>query len=131
MANDDISSLIAFGGNKIGVFWSNQTTYVLLRLAPGRGCRHRLGIILGVFPGSGNGDDHMNLKSLHTDGSGRVFAVVKTSLTGGNEPIDRPPGAQCGGVLARSHDLDALGDAHAADVMLDTRARAHPRVRVR
>ena len=89
MKSDDIASLIHFDSDKIGVFWSDQ-----------RGSTFRFAIhddatisdttwqtSVTVLPGAGNADDHMNLKSLETDGSGRVFAIVKTSRTGSTDPI--------------------------------------------
>jgi hypothetical protein len=90
--SDDISSVVAFQGDKIGVMWSNQNTdkmYFAVHLdsasdttwqteqtaLPGPGCT-------GLCA-----DDHINLKSLLTDGSGRVFAAIKTSLTSENAPL--------------------------------------------
>jgi Bacterial Ig-like domain len=84
---DDISTLIAFGGNKLGVMWSNQsanpdtvdfavhidgqsdTTWSTPEVA---------------MSGSNLADDHLNLK---TDSSGAVYAVTKTSLTGSSPLI--------------------------------------------
>jgi hypothetical protein len=84
---DDISSLIAFGGNKIGVMWSDQfgspdamffavhvdgqpdTTWSAPEVALG---------------GDNLADDHINLK---TDSSGAVYAVTKTSLVGSSPLI--------------------------------------------
>ena len=45
------------------------------------------GASVAITGGSRFGDDHMNLKSLHTDGSGRIFAVIKTSNTVASEPL--------------------------------------------
>jgi trimeric autotransporter adhesin len=85
--NDDISSVIAFGGNRIGVFWSNQKgSSFHFAVHDDAAADTTWGSSVGVFPGAGNADDHINLKSLLTDGSGRVFAVVKTSRTGGSDP---------------------------------------------
>ena len=74
---DDISSLIAFGGNKIGLMWSDQDA------SADRFAIHTDGqtdttwsAAETALSGSGLADDHLNLK---TDASGRVFAVVKTS----------------------------------------------------
>ena len=74
---DDVSSLIAFGGNKIGLFWSDQDS------SADRFAIHTDGqpdttwsAAETALSGSGTADDHLNLK---TDASGRVFAVVKTS----------------------------------------------------
>jgi uncharacterized repeat protein (TIGR02059 family) len=77
---DDISSIIAFGGNRIGIFWSNQNA------SPGTdffavhtdGTTDNTGwAIETAYSGTGLADDHVNLK---TDSSGRVYSVVKTSL---------------------------------------------------
>ncbi len=86
--NDDISSVVAFGGNKIGVFWSNQKgSSFHFAVHDDWALDTNWGSSVGVYPGSGNADDHMNLKSLQTDGSGRVFAVVKTSQSGSKPSI--------------------------------------------
>jgi len=84
---DDISSLVAFNG-KIGVIWSNQTDstfYYAIHTDSAAYATWQSGIILHQ---SGIADDHMNLKSVQTDGGGNIFAVVKTSLDGGgvNDP---------------------------------------------
>ncbi|CAN5491850.1 hypothetical protein BH20CHL7_BH20CHL7_15010 [soil metagenome] len=84
---DDISSIIAFGGNRIGVVWSNQNA------SPGTDyfAVHRDGDpdttwqpIESAYSGSNFADDHINLK---TDSSGRVYAVVKTSMSSSNPSI--------------------------------------------
>jgi hypothetical protein len=86
---DDISAVIAFGGDKIGVMWSDQLTRTLSfayrsdwdapevwqsveTVLPGAGCSERCA------------DDHINLK---TDSTGRVFAAVKTSARRADEPL--------------------------------------------
>jgi PKD repeat protein len=79
--SDDISSVVAFGGDKVGVMWSNQldsAMYFAIHVdgqadttwSPSR----------TAIAGPNYADDHINLKSLQSDGSGRVFAAVKTSL---------------------------------------------------
>jgi PKD repeat protein len=76
---DDISAVVSYGGNKIGVMWSNQldgTVYWAV---------HVDGTAVGQWRGStalrGNGqaDDHLNVKSLQSDAAGRVYAAIKTS----------------------------------------------------
>ena len=91
VADDDISSIVAFRDGttpSVGVFWSNQKGssfhFAIHGDAAGDTTWKRS---VGVYPGSGNADDHINLKSLQTDGSGRVFAVVKTSRTGTSPSI--------------------------------------------
>src|SRR5437773_5970079 len=37
--------------------------------------------------GTETSDDHINLKSFNADGSGRVYAAIKTSLTASNAPL--------------------------------------------
>jgi trimeric autotransporter adhesin len=86
--SDDISSLVSFGANRIGLMWSNQnhsamyfaihddasgdTTWQASRTA---------------LQGPGSADDHINLASLLADGSGRVFAVTKTSHSSSSAPL--------------------------------------------
>jgi hypothetical protein len=87
---DDTSAVISFAGNQIGVMWSNassandamyfavhqdgqpDTTWQASRTA---------------IQGPGTADDHINLKSLQSDSSGRVFAAVKTSFTSSSAPL--------------------------------------------
>ena len=87
---DDNSAVLAFGGSRIGVMWSNQTTaadamYFAVHedgQADGTWQASRTAI-----QGPGSADDHINLKSLQSDGSGRVFAAVKTSFTASSSPL--------------------------------------------
>jgi Big-like domain-containing protein len=90
VSSDDISSLIAFGPGKIGVFWSNQ------RVSPktfnfivhdDNAADLTWGASVAIGGGTNFGDDHINLKSLSTDGSGRIFALVKTSNTQASQPL--------------------------------------------
>jgi len=91
LSSDDISSVVAFAGNRIGVLWSNQprsavyfaehidgtdrTTWVITRTA---------------IQGPNSADDHLNLKAVQADGSGRVFAAVKTSHDDGGGSSSAP-----------------------------------------
>jgi PKD repeat protein len=81
LESDDISAVAAFGGNKIGVMWSNQTASAMYFAV------HRDGDPINVWEGSrtavqgpNSADDHINLKALQGDTAGHVFAAVKTSL---------------------------------------------------
>ena len=91
VADDDISSIVAFRDGitpSVGVFWSNQKGSSFHFAVHGDAAADTTWKpSVGVYPGAGNADDHINLKSLQTDGSGRVFAVVKTSRTGTNPSI--------------------------------------------
>ena len=88
VSSDDISSLIAFGGDSIGVLWSNQRTapkqfiFMMHDDSAADGTWHPTVAIQG---GARFGDDHINLKTLLADGAGRVYAAVKTSNTDGTE----------------------------------------------
>jgi PKD repeat protein len=98
---DDISAVAAFGGNKLGVMWSNQTVSAMYFAV------HRDGDPIDVWEqsrtavqGPNSADDHISLKALQGDTAGHVFAAVKTSLdgagAGGSAPqilvLDRDPG---------------------------------------
>jgi PKD repeat protein len=81
---DDNSAVVAFGGNKIGLMWSNQSgsNYAMWFAVHQDGASDTTwGAGERALQGSSEADDHINLKSLQTDGSGRVFAATKTSNT--------------------------------------------------
>jgi FOG: PKD repeat len=119
VASDDISSVVAFGGNKIGLMWSNQSAsamYFAVHVddqADGTWDASRT-----ALQGPNNADDHINLKSLQSDGSGRVFAAIKTSLTTGSAPqimlLVRDPAT---GDWA-SHVFGRVSDKHTRPIVL-------------
>ncbi|MGH3035466.1 MAG: DUF7594 domain-containing protein [Gaiellaceae bacterium] len=84
VGSDDISSLIAFGGNRIGVMWSSQTTSTDYFAVHSDTAADNVWTIENALQGAGLADDHINLK---TDSSGRVFAAVKTSKSGSTDPL--------------------------------------------
>jgi hypothetical protein len=86
--SDDISSLVAFGGNKIGVMWSNHTDSTMYFAYHVDGAADSSWTANPAISSPLYADDHINLKSLQSDGSGRVFAVTKTSL---NDPANPNP----------------------------------------
>jgi len=82
-STDDISSVVAFGANKVGVMWSDQLTGNINWAVHVDGTSPTATSAWHVIAGvAGNKlpDDHLNLKSVQADKTGRVFAVVKTSL---------------------------------------------------
>ncbi len=86
VSSDDISSIIAFGGNKIGVAWSDQShdkDFFSIHI-DGTADTAWSSPPEVALSGSGLSDDHINLK---TDSSGRVYSVVKTSLSGSADPL--------------------------------------------
>lgn len=87
---DDISTLVAFGkptsdggtGGRVGVMWSNQaasTTYFAVHNDddPVEAWQAPEEV---TIPGPKQSDDHLNVKELQSDDSGRVWAVIKTGL---------------------------------------------------
>jgi PKD repeat protein len=80
LSSDDISSVVAFGGNKIGVMWSSQTASAMYFAVHADGqADSTWQQSRTAIAGPNWADDHINLKSLQAVG-GRVFAAVKTSL---------------------------------------------------
>jgi hypothetical protein len=84
LSSDDISSLIHFGGNRIGVMWSNEddnNVYFSVHVdgaAPTAWATED-------GPTGFHSDDHINLKA---DSAGRVYAALKTSDTAqSQEPL--------------------------------------------
>jgi hypothetical protein len=83
VTTDDIADVIAFGGNKIGVMWSNQNPLKMYFAV------HDDSDWAGFWQPEEvayelSADDHINLK---TDSTGRVFAAVKTSNTSLSSPL--------------------------------------------
>ena len=82
-APDDISAVVAYGNKKIGVMWSDQLTGSVWWATRTDGTAPTTSSSWNFQPaiqGKGQADDHLNLKTLQADTSGRVFAAVKTSL---------------------------------------------------
>jgi hypothetical protein len=78
---DDISSVVSFAGNRIGVLWSNQAQSAVYFAEHVDGAPETAWeITRTAIQGPGTADDHINLKAVEGDGSGRIFAVVKTSM---------------------------------------------------
>ncbi len=82
VTSDDLSSIISFHGEngkkRIGVMWSNQSSGNTIYYATHND--NSPDDNWQSFPAyTTSGDDHLNLKSLASDDSGSLFAVVKTS----------------------------------------------------
>jgi len=78
---DDIAAVAAFGGNKIGMMWSNQVkSAIFFAVHTDSSARDVWDVSRTAVQGPGQADDHINLKELQGDPSGRIFAAVKTSL---------------------------------------------------
>ncbi len=73
--DDDIASVVAFGGNKICVFWSDLNTDAFgFRVHDDSDAPLDWGPHEVVYPGFRHADDHLNLAF---DSSGRVYALTK------------------------------------------------------
>ncbi|HEX5038606.1 MAG TPA: metallophosphoesterase [Candidatus Limnocylindria bacterium] len=74
---DDLSTVVAFGGDRIGVAWSNQLlgAFEVAMHADGAPDDRWTVEIVDVAPRGS--DDHLNAKA---DASGRLYMVVKTSV---------------------------------------------------
>jgi PKD repeat protein len=87
---DDNSAVIAFGGDRIGVMWSNQTSSndaVFFATHVDGQPDTSWEAARTAIQGPNTSDDHINLKSLQTDGSGRVYAAIKTSFDNSSQPL--------------------------------------------
>jgi hypothetical protein len=91
---DDMSTLIAFDG-RIGVLWSNQTVMCMCFAVHADGDPDSTWTSKPLAAPAANpadrsqqlADDHMNLKAPN-DGSGRVYAITKTSTNALNDPLE-------------------------------------------
>jgi uncharacterized repeat protein (TIGR02543 family) len=117
---DDISSIIAFTGNKIGVMWSNQTdlkTYFAVHIDGNSDTqwepREEALADASLGPVA---DDHINLKMTSDDG-GNLYAVTKTSLTNLNHPLIYLLKRTSSGVWSR-HVVGKKIDDHTRPILL-------------
>ena len=88
LSNDDISSVIAYGGNRIGIMWSDQNGDESMKFVSRADSATfsptpTFSAVEVAISGSGIADDHINLK---TDSSGRIFAATKTSKENDGDP---------------------------------------------
>ena len=87
LSPDDISAVVAFGGNRIGLMYSNQVDSAMYFAEHVDGTADTSWTASRTaVQGPNTADDHINLKSLQAS-DGRVFAMVKTSLTSSASPL--------------------------------------------
>lgn len=91
VTDGDMSAIIAFdtatAEPKIGVMWSNQNEDAMYFAMHTDGRPDSEWVVEPAVQAPKYADDHLNLKSLQTDASGRVFAATKTSLTAAESPL--------------------------------------------
>lgn len=124
---DDISAIVSFAG-KIGVLWSSQSNssvYFAYRdpSAAVTTWNQTVSVPVTSAPGSpGSADDHLSIKQVQGDASGRLFAVVKTSLdnTGASSPQIVVVGRSATGAWSKA-TFGTVGDCHTRpQLMVDT-----------
>ena len=89
VTSDDLSAVVAFGG-RIGVMWSNQISGAFRFAVHADGQPATEWTLETALSGVGWADDHINLRTLTGDASGRLHAAVKTGLgdVAGARPTD-------------------------------------------
>jgi hypothetical protein len=100
---DDIAAVVAYDGNKVGVMFSNQQRQVMYFASHVDGMSDQTWSLVAAYDRAEGADDHINLKSLQGDASGRVFAAVKAS-----------------------HDLPTDPEVHLLALRLDGTWTSHP-----
>jgi len=118
--SDDISSIVAFSGNKIGVMWSNQNdlkNYFAVHLDgdPDTQWQPREEALADASLGAVS-DDHINLKMTSDDG-GNLYAVTKTSLSNLDHPLIYLLRRTSSGVWTR-HVVGRKSDNHTRPIVL-------------
>ncbi|AOT03012.1 PKD domain-containing protein [Arthrobacter sp. U41] len=84
---DDLSAIVAYRSNKIGIMWTDQATgtaYWATRTDGTSPTAASSWNVQEAVKGNNQVDDHLNIKTLQADPSGRVFAAVKTGLDDGS-----------------------------------------------
>jgi PKD repeat protein len=111
---DDISSVVAFSG-RVGVMWSNQRDSAMYFATHTDGARPDDWSQEVALDGTGNADDHVNLKA---DDAGRVYAAVKTSRLDSTAPLTlllvRAPGTG----HWSSHTFGLVRDHHTRPIVV-------------
>ncbi|MCG8603703.1 IPT/TIG domain-containing protein, partial [bacterium] len=119
--SDDISSIIAFGGNKIGVMWSNHTQRKMFFAVHNDGnadtsWQPREEALTDETLGS-VADDHINLAKSSLDGGQTVLAITKTSLTESGDPLVFLLKRDPSGSWSR-HEFGRVVDDHTRPIVL-------------
>ena len=111
---DDLSSVVAFRG-QVGVMWSDQDTGAFRFAIHKDSDPDSIWTTENALAGSSLADDHINLKSFAEDPSGRIFAVVKTSL---NDPGSGGT-ATSPLIVVLQRDIDGTWSSHVAGEVQD------------
>jgi hypothetical protein len=120
VTKDDISTILAFGGNKIGVMWSNQNDRVTYFAV------HRDGNADNAWEAREQAlvdsklgaisYDHINLKP-SCDGDGNIYGATKTSLAKSEQPLAFVIKRDAAGVWTR-YLFGKVSDQHTRPIVL-------------
>ena len=110
---DDISSLIAFGGDRVGLMWSNQNNWTFGFALHSDSAADESWSLETALSGTQLSDDHINLK---TDSAGRVYAAIKTSKSSSSQPLTMLLVRQAGGSWS-SHVFGTVGNNHTRPIV--------------
>jgi PKD repeat protein len=84
---DDLSAIVAFEDDEIGIMWTDQATgtaYWATHEVDELPQDAASWTVREAIKGNKQVDDHLNIKTLQADPTGRVYAAVKTSLNDGS-----------------------------------------------
>ena len=120
VVEDDVSTIIAFGGNKIGVMWSNQndqTTYFAVHRDGNADQNWEARETALIDSNLGEVSyDHLNLKPA-CDNDGNIYAATKTSLSRSEQPLTYVLKRDAAGAWTR-YIFGKVSDAHTRPIIL-------------
>ena len=127
VSSDDISSVLAFGGNRIGIMWSNENDEKMYFSQHLDAAPPAVWTPTEVaFSGPSAADDHINLKNV-VDQDGRILAAVKTSASNPTDVLvhllDRDP--VTGTWTSHPYGLESDGHTRPIVVVDRTQQRVH------
>ncbi|TDO34233.1 hypothetical protein EV643_12818 [Kribbella sp. VKM Ac-2527] len=120
---DDLSAIIAYDGDKIGVLWSNQRSHIMYWASHTDGTPDQSWTLQVAYQQPEGADDHINLKALVGDSAGRVFAVAKTSMDAAAEPLFNLLVLTSSGQWTSTLISTQVDDHTRAILQIDTQAR--------
>ena len=122
LPDDDISAVVAYDGNRIGVMWSNQSDSANLTMYwawhDDANPDDRAWSSTVAYDVNEGADDHINLKSLQADPAGRVFAATKTSRNGATDTLIQLLVLQPASTAWSSHPFGAVADQQTRPIVL-------------
>lgn len=123
VTTDDIAAVVAYDGNKVGVMFSNQQRQVMYFASHVDSMSDQTWSLVAAYDRPEGADDHINLKSLQGDASGRVFAAVKASHDLATDPEVHLLALRLDGTWT-SHPVFTVAEGHTrAIVLIDSEHR--------